>query len=108
MAKLRSLFVSHSVCKSPGSHYCIHHNHRLVPVLLSDILAAGLAEAVGHGSGHHAGPPVHLPHLGNIGHHGVEPGARLQLHSGPGHQGRTDQADCILKGDHLVDQTHQS
>ena len=108
MAKLRSLFVSHSVCKSPGSHYCIHHNHRLVPGLLSDILAAGLVEAVGHGSGHHAGPPVHLPHLGNIGHHEVEPGARLRLHSGPGHQGRTDQADCILKGDHLVDQTHQS
>ena len=55
MAKFRSLSVFPSVCKSPGFHYYIHHNHKLAPVLLSDILAAEQAEAVGHGIAHHAG-----------------------------------------------------
>ena len=108
MAKFRSLSVFPSVCKSPGFHYYIHHNHKLAPVLLSDILVAELAEAVGHDIAHHAGQPGPPPHPGNIDHQVAEPGARLQLHSGPGHQDRTDQANCILKRSNLVDQTHQS
>ena len=108
MAKFRSLSVFPSVCKSPGFHYYIHHNHKLAPVLLSDILAAEQAEAVGHGIAHHAGQPGPLPRPGNIDHLVAEPGARLQLHSEPDHQDRTDQANCILKRSNLVDQTHQS
>ena len=108
MAKIRSLSVSLSVCISPGLHYYIHHNHKGAPAPLSDILAAGQAEAAGHGSGHHAGPPgLHL-RPGNADHHRAEPGAHPQLHSEPGPRGRTDQASCILKREHLVDQTHQS
>ena len=108
MAKIRSLSVCLSVCKSPEFHYYIHHNHRVVPALPSDILAVGQAEAAGHGSGHHAGPPGLQPWPGDADHHMAEPGAHQQLHSEPGRQGRTDQASCILKREHLVDQTHQS
>lgn len=109
MAKFRSLSVSPSVCKSPGFHYYNLHNHRLALVLLSGILAAEQAEAVGHDNDHRAGQPGPLPHLGNTDHHQVaEPGDHPLLRSGPVHQDRTDQANCILKRSHLVDQTHQS
>ena len=108
MAKFRSLSVSPSVCKSPGFRYYIHHSHRLALVLLSDILAAEQAEAVGHYIAHHAGQPGLLPHPGNTDHQLAEPDDLLLLHSGPGHQDRTGQANCILKRSHLVDQTHQS
>ena len=97
MAKIRSLSVSLSVCKSPGFHFYIHQIHRVAPALLSDILAVGQAEAAGHGSGHHAGPPGHQPHPGDADYHRAEPGVHQLLHSEPGPQGRTDQASYILK-----------
>ena len=108
MAKFRSLSVSPFVCKSPGFHYYIHHSHRLGLVPLSGILAAEQAEAVGHDIDHHAGQPGLLPRPGNTDHQVAEPDDLLLLHSGPGHQDRTGQANCILKRSHLVDQTHQS